>query len=140
MGPVTRPHSSANSLRKPFKTPFKVPGDPVAKANDRDRQPEQVIPSPPVENQHALKDDESEDDVEIVEVHIKQEPDDTADDQRKPHYSRSQHSHRNHVSHTDMVIPEVTMEVEVSFSRKVPVRDVLFIVGYDARSRTRGHA
>ena len=90
-GSVTRPHNSANSLRKPFKTPFKTPVENhrdhhVAIGNDRDGQSGRGIPSPPAENQHAQKDEESEDDVEIVEVSIKQEPedDDAADDQSKP--------------------------------------------------------
>ncbi|KAH0826214.1 P-loop containing nucleoside triphosphate hydrolase protein [Lanmaoa asiatica] len=116
---VTRPHSSVNTLRKPFKTPFKtplkVPGEShhlVAKVNDpgrdRDREPEQGVLSPPIGNQHAQKDEESKDTVEIVEVQIKQEPtppDDATDDQ----------------ADADMVIPEVEMEVEASFSRKVPL-------------------
>lgn len=89
---VTRPHSSANSLRKPFKTPFKVPSESrnhPAKADDhiRGQQPDQGIPSPPLENQHTQKDEESENVIEIVEVQIKQEPtppnNDTADDQSK---------------------------------------------------------
>ncbi|KAI9568465.1 P-loop containing nucleoside triphosphate hydrolase protein [Boletus coccyginus] len=108
---VTRPHDSANSLRKPFKTPFKTPVENhhhVARGNDRDRQSGPGVPSPPAENQHAQKDEESEDDVEIVEVLIKQEPDgddDAADDQMD----------------MDVAIPEVVMEVETSFSRKVPL-------------------
>ncbi|KAG8214332.1 P-loop containing nucleoside triphosphate hydrolase protein [Butyriboletus roseoflavus] len=115
---VTRPHSSANSLRKPFKTPFKTPfqvpdesHNHVVKGNDHDRgrQSEKLIPSPPVQNHHAQNDEESDNDVEILEVRMKQEPtppnNDAADDQMN----------------MDMEIPEVKMEVEASFSRKVPL-------------------
>ena len=152
IGPVTRPHTSANILRKPFKTPFKtpfkVPGESqihVTKENDRDRQAEQVIPPPPVENRYGPKVEESEDDVEIVEVQIKQEPggdddDGAADDQSKPHRSRSGVCHRIDDAFLavdiDMEIPEVQMEVEVSFSRKIPVRDSSHR-RYHTRSRTR---
>lgn len=89
--PVTRPHSSANSLRKPFKTPFKTPFKApsashvqVAREKHQDRTPEHGVVSPRNTDRPTPKDEESEGDIEIVDVRIKQEPD-AADDQGIPH-------------------------------------------------------
>lgn len=78
--------------------------DRVAKPTDHD----------PIQGQ---KQDEEQDDVEIVEVGIKQEP--AADDQRRsiPGYSSSYLT-----ADTEMDVPDVAMELEASFSHKVPVR------------------
>ena len=98
----------------------------VVKANDHDRgrQSEQAIPSLPVESQHAQKDEDSDSDVEILDVRLKQEPiapdNDAADDQSQSH--RSPHNDASLAVDMNVEIPEVKMEVEVSFSRKVPVR------------------
>lgn len=83
---VTRPHRSANSLRKPFKTPFKTPSlrqDHVAKANDHDsiQAPERTVSSAPVQRMRTY-DEVDEDDVEIAEVTTRQGP--AAGHRRKP--------------------------------------------------------
>ena len=118
----------------------------VVKANDHDRgrQSEQAIPSLPVESQHAQKDEDSDSDVEILDVRLKQEPiapdNDAADDQSQSH--RSPHNDASLAVDMNVEIPEVKMEVEVSFSRKVPVRyrppppPFFFFFGYHTRSPT----
>lgn len=139
VGLVTRPYNSANSLRKPFKTPFKTPlkassesHHSVGTTNKPEPERGHSNYSPRVENRHAPK-EESEDDVEIVEVQIKHEDENMVDP--------SMHT-RIQVSgiltmisppvdmDLDLDIPEVEMEVEAIFSRKVPVRDRLIVQSF----------
>ena len=65
---VTRPYVSANSLRKPFKVPFKttVNTSEVAKARPQLLSVGDVRTRPPVQN--ASADNEHVDDVEVVEI------------------------------------------------------------------------
>lgn len=65
---VTRPYMSANSLRKPFKVPFKTPVNTseAAKVRPQPLSVGDVRTSPPVQN--ASADSERADDVEVVEI------------------------------------------------------------------------
>ena len=65
---VTRPYVSANSLRKPFKVPFKTPMNTseAAKVRPQLLSVGDVRTNPPVQN--ASADNEHVDDVEVVEI------------------------------------------------------------------------
>ena len=89
-GSVTRPHSSASSLRKPFKTPFKTPGERIdaiataAHAHGPTQDQKHAVAPAPV--QVVPTHEADEDEVEIVAVQmtpVSIPSDDGADDPRK---------------------------------------------------------
>ncbi|RDB14537.1 ATP-dependent DNA helicase Q-like 3 [Hypsizygus marmoreus] len=92
---VTKPFGSASSLSKPFKTPFKAVPQPPA--------PERLLHPPPA---HSIKRPMtiSDDDVEFVEESF----DEQHDRMDQPFPSSTQ-------------VPDITVELEVSFSTKIPM-------------------
>ncbi|OJA20194.1 hypothetical protein AZE42_04614 [Rhizopogon vesiculosus] len=114
---ITKPHSSVDSLRKPFKTPFKVPfkEPPQEVHNLESRQT--------TENHEENRDD---DEIEVVEGSLESawqpyRAELPKDDVLKEELTDFGQGDGVSVDDSPQVdLPNVDMELEVSFSKKIP--------------------
>lgn len=111
---VTRPYSSASSLKKPFKVPFKTPfktDSATAKANPQSRNMGNGDAGSPL----ARKDlpdgkDTNPDDVEMSNI---------AEEHRESNDARIESS--TQPTDQPLLSPEANIELEASFSQKIPL-------------------
>ncbi|KAF9222938.1 ATP-dependent DNA helicase [Gyrodon lividus] len=109
---VTKPHSSANGLKKPFKMPLKTAQAPeeikVSDMREHDHAPVQ---------RHPAGRDENNDEIEFVDADITEER------------TRRGRADAGTSSNDDSELPDVDIELEASFSRKIPLatRTTVFV-------------
>ncbi|KAF9240207.1 P-loop containing nucleoside triphosphate hydrolase protein [Melanogaster broomeanus] len=110
---VTKPHSSVDSLKKPFKTPFKAPFKTSLEATAQapgevqaSNVPERV--HSPVPRHPAQRNVDVDDEIEFVDANIQDECASQGGDDAE------------NSSNDDLELPDVDIELDMSFSRKIP--------------------
>ncbi|KAG6336884.1 hypothetical protein ID866_2210 [Astraeus odoratus] len=116
---VTKPYVSASSLRKPFKVPFKTPfkanaEPPCPQQSDRQDSAGDHGPLDGNGLMNSKATDADSDEVEIVEIFDEHQKLPTQDEElcevdKQPTDERS------------IQLPDITIELEASFSQKIPV-------------------